>query len=85
MDEVAVRDFVGLRIRNTENVQGKVVGISFRSSDQLKADVVWDVLGKVIQRNPRFSLSGRSEVILDHVRIPARNGREKTKGRSIEV
>ena len=81
------RDLVGLRIRNTENVQDKVVGISLRRRDQLKPNVVWAVLGKVIQSNARFGLSDRLEVHLDHVRMPVGNGRmaEKTKGRSLDV
>ena len=83
--EVAGRDLVGLRIRNTENVEDKVVGISLRRRDQLKPDVVWDVLGKVIQSNARFALCDQLEVHLDHVRMPAGNGKaaEKTKGRPI--
>ena len=40
VDDVSDRDLVGLRIRNTENVQDKAVGISFRRRDQLKPDVV---------------------------------------------
>jgi hypothetical protein len=40
------RDLVGLRIRNTENVQDEFVGISFRRRDRLKRDVVWGVLGR---------------------------------------
>ena len=81
------RDFVGLRIRNTENLQDKLVGISFRRCDQLKLDVVWGVLGKVIQSNARFGFADRLEVHLDHVRMPAGNGKaaEKTKGRSLDV
>ena len=87
VDEVPNRDMVGLTIRNTENVEDKVVGISLRRRDQLKPDVVWQVLGKVIQSNARFGLTDRLEVRLDHVRMPVGNGRnaEKTKGRSIDV
>ena len=84
VDDVPDRDLVGLRIRKTENVQDKVVGISFRRHDQLKPDVVWGVLGKVFQSNARFGLSDRLEVRLDHVRMPAGNGRENTKGRSLD-
>jgi hypothetical protein len=75
------------RIHNTENVQDKVFGISLRRRDQRKSDVVWDVLGKVIQSNARFGLSDRLEVHLDHVRMPVGNGRmaDKTKGRSLDV
>jgi hypothetical protein len=54
VDEVADRDLVGLRIRNTENIQAKVVGISFRSRDQLKPDLIWSVLSKVIHNSARF-------------------------------
>ena len=81
VDDVPDRHLVGLRIRDTENVQRKVVCISFRCRDQLKPDVVWGVLGKVIQSNARFGLNDRLEVNLDHVRMPAGNGRtaEKTK------
>jgi hypothetical protein len=76
---------VGLTIRNTENVKDKMVGISLRRRDQLKTDVVWNVLGKVIQSNARFGLTDRLGVRLDHVRMPADNGREKTKGPSLDV
>jgi len=66
---------VGLRIRNTENVQDKVVGISLRRRDQLKANVIWSVLKKVIQSNARFALTDRLKVYLDHVRKSAANGK----------
>jgi hypothetical protein len=85
VDKVPDRDVVGLRIRNIENVRDKVVGISLRRRDQFKADVVWSVLGKVIQSNARFALTDSLEVHLDHVRMPAGNDREKTKGRSLDV
>jgi hypothetical protein len=81
-DKVPGRDLVGLRIRNSENVQDKVVGISLRRRDQFKPDMVWDVLGKVIQSNARFALCDHLEVHLDHVRLPNGNGGVKTKGRS---
>ena len=81
------RDLVGLIILNTDNVQDKVVGISLRRRDQLKPDVGWGVLGKVIHSNARFGLVDRLEVHLDHVRMPAGNGKaaEKTKERSLDV
>jgi len=65
---------VELRIRNTVNVQGKVVGISFRLRDQLKTDVVWGLLGKVVQSNASFGLSDPLEGHLGQVRMPAVNG-----------
>ena len=43
------------------------------------------VLGKVDQSNARFGLADRLEVHLDHVRMPAGNGRLKTKERSLDV
>jgi len=84
VDNVPDRDLVGLRIRNTENVQDKVVGISLSRWDQFKADVVWSVFGNVVQSNTRFALTDRLEVHLDHVRMPAGNGREKTKWRTLD-
>jgi len=87
VDDVHDRHLVGLRIRNTENVQDKVVGISLRRRDQLKPNVMWGVIGKVVQSNARFRLADRLEMHLDHVRIPAGNGKraEKTKRRSLDV
>jgi len=54
VEEVNDRDWVGLRIRNTENVQ----------------DLVWDIFSNVIQNNARFGLTDRLEVHLDQVRMP---------------
>ena len=54
--DVPGRDLVGLRIRNTENVQDKVVGISLRRSHQFKPDVDWGLPRKVIQSNATFGL-----------------------------
>jgi hypothetical protein len=87
VDEIPGRDFVGIKVRNTENLRDKVVGISFRRRAQLKPDVVWGVLGKVVQSNARFGLTDQLEVHLDHVRMPAGNGRQaqKTKGRSLDI
>ena len=87
VNEVPGKDIVGLRIRNTENVQDKVVGISLRRRDQFKPDVVWEVLWKVIQNSARFGLVDHLEVHLDHVRMPTGKGKttEKTKGRLLYV
>ena len=46
VDDVPDRDLVGVRIRNTENLQDKVLGISFRRRDQMKHDLIWAVLSK---------------------------------------
>jgi len=46
VDDVRDRDLVGLRIRNTDNVQDKVVGIRFRRRGQLKPYVVWSILAR---------------------------------------
>jgi len=62
-----------------------VVGISLRRRDQLKPDVVWSVLGNVIQSNARFAITGRLEVYLDHVRMPVGIGGVKTKEPSLDV
>jgi len=85
VDEVPDRDLVGLRFRNIENVQNKVVGINLRRRNQFKPDVVWDVLGKVIQSSASFVLSDRLKVHLDHVRMPVGNVGVQTKGRSLDV
>jgi len=85
VDDVHDRDLVGLKIRNIENVQDKVAVISFRRRDLLKRDVVWSILGNFVHSNARFGLSDSLEVHLDHVNLPAGNGREKTKGRSLDV
>jgi hypothetical protein len=85
VDQVPDRDMVGLTIRHNENVKDKVVGIIMRRREQLKPNVVWDVLRKVIQSNARFGLTDRLEVRMDHVRMPAGNGRENTKGRSLDI
>jgi len=64
-----------------------VFGVSLRRRDQLKPDVVWAVIGKVVQSNARFGLSDRLEVHLDDVRMPAGNSKRagKTKGRSLDL
>jgi len=85
VDDVPGRDLVGLRFRNIENIEDKVVGICLRRCDQLKLDVVWAVLRKVIRTNARFCLSDRLEIHQDHVSVPDGNGRVKTKGRSLNV
>ena len=54
------RDLVVLRIRNTENVQYKRVGASFRRRDKLKPNVGWGVLGKVVLSNSRPEWPTRS-------------------------
>jgi len=85
VDEVNNIDLVGVRIRNTENTQDKVFGISFRRREQLKNDLVWEFFSIVIQSNARFGFTDRLEVHLVHVRMPAVNGLENTKGRSLNV
>jgi hypothetical protein len=57
VDEVPGMDWVVMRIRNTDNVQGKVFGISLPRHDQSKPDVVWDVLRNVDQSNDMFGLT----------------------------
>ena len=73
--EIPGRDLVGISIRNTENLQDKAVGLSLRRRDQLRTDVVLDVLGKVVQSNSRFELVDRLEVHLDHISMPVGNSK----------
>ena len=42
VDDVPGRDLVGLRIRDTENVEDEEFGIGLSHRDQLKPDVVWE-------------------------------------------
>lgn len=77
VNDVPGRDLVGLRIRNTENLQDS--GISLLRRDQLNPDVVWGVLAKMIHTNARFGLTDHLEVHLDHVRMPAGNGKRAEK------
>jgi len=51
VDDVPARVLVSLRIRKTENLKIKEVGISLRRREQLKTDVVWTVIAKEIQSN----------------------------------
>jgi hypothetical protein len=74
VDDMPGIDLVGLRIRNTENIQD-VVGISFRRWEKLKPDVVQDMLSNIIHSDARFGLTDRPEVHLENVRMPSRNGR----------
>jgi len=48
---------MGIRICNTENVHDKMVSISFRRRDELKPNVFWGVLEKVVQSNAGFGFS----------------------------
>ena len=85
LDDVPGSDLWGLRNRKTENVEDKLVGIILRRRDRLKSDVVWGVIEKVIESNARFGLTNRLLVYLDHVKMPTGNGRDKRKGRSLDV
>ena len=62
------RYLMDFKIRNTENVEDKVVGISLRRREQIKLDVVWAVLRKMFQSMERFGLIDRLEIYLDHVK-----------------
>lgn len=42
-------------------------------------------MGTFVQSNVRFVLSDSLEVLLDHVRMPAGNGSEKTKRRFLDI
>jgi hypothetical protein len=65
-------------------VQDELVSGNLRRRDQIKPDVVSDVLVKVIQCNATVGLTDRLEVNLDHLRMPTSNGKGgKTKGISL--
>ena len=48
-------DMVGITTRNRENQNDNPIGISFRSKDQLAADVILSLVQKVSQSNARFN------------------------------
>jgi hypothetical protein len=80
------RDMVGISIQNTVNVTDKSMWISCRRRDQLKPDVIMEVLAKVIQSNARFGLSDSLEIHVDYVKMASGNGHKgilKTKGQSL--
>jgi hypothetical protein len=79
------RDFVGMKIRNSDNLSDKVVSISFRRCDEFTYHLVWEATGKIVQSNAVFGLTDRLEVYFDHVRMPLGKGRVKTKGRSLDI
>jgi hypothetical protein len=49
VDELPGRDLVGLRIRNTENTEDKVVGICLRRRDKFKPGAIWDILRRLFR------------------------------------
>jgi hypothetical protein len=80
--EVAGLYLVCLKISNSINVQDKMIDISLKRCDQLKPDVFWDMLRKIIQNNASICLIYHLKVHLDHARMPAINGKgaESRKG-----
>jgi len=62
-----------------------VVGIILPRRKQFKPDVVWNILGKVIQSNVRFRFTDHLEVHLYNVSMPYGKGRVKTKVESLDV
>jgi hypothetical protein len=69
------RDLLGL------NVQEKMVDISFRRRNQLEPDVI------CVEKSTyaKFGLNDRFAVLLDPSMMPAINGRETIKERSLNV
>jgi hypothetical protein len=62
-----------------------LVGNSLHRRAEFKHDVVWSVLRKVIQSNPKFGLTRRLELHFDHVKLCFDNGRVNSTGRSLDV
>jgi hypothetical protein len=65
---------VGITISNEENVQDKLIGISFRRRDQLTPDVIWSVFGKVAQCNARFNALDKLVLNIHYVKMPIGTG-----------
>lgn len=47
-------EMVGITTQNHTKQSDKPIGISFRRKNQLSADAIWSVFGKVCQSNSRF-------------------------------
>ena len=47
-------DMVGIWIHNADNQQDKQIGLSFKRTDQISRDILWDVFDEVTQSNARF-------------------------------
>jgi hypothetical protein len=60
---------VGITISNEENVQDKAIGISFRRRDQITPDVIWSVLGKVVQSNARLNALVKLVMTVHYVKM----------------
>jgi hypothetical protein len=78
-------DMVGITIHNEVNVQDKAIGISFRRKDQVSGEVIWNVLGTVVQYNARFNDMDKLVVVVHSVKMPVGFGGVKTKGRPLSV
>jgi hypothetical protein len=78
---------VGITISNTENVQDKAIGLSFRRKDQLSEEVLWSVFDRVTQSNARFGALDCLLMVVHSVKMPVAFGKNaiKTKGRPLSV
>jgi hypothetical protein len=72
---------VGITISNKEIVQDKAIGISFKERDQLTADVIWSVFGKVAQSNARFNALDKLVLNIQYVKMPIGNSGEVWRNR----
>jgi len=77
-------DMVGITISNEVNLTDKAIGISFRRKDQITPDVIWLVLGKVVQSNARFNALDKLVMTVYSVEMPIGHGRIALKGRPLE-
>ena len=75
LENVGDGDVVGMTIRNKLNKSDRPIGFSFRSRDQLSADVIWSVFEKVSQSNSRFNALNTLSVLLYSVKMPVGFGR----------
>jgi len=83
--DVRDSDMVGITIQNEVNLLDKPIGISFRRKDQLSAEVIWSVFGKVAQSNARFNAMDKLILVIHSVKMPVGFGRVKTMGRPLSV
>ena len=80
-------DMVGITIQNSENQNDKPIGVTFRSKDQLAADVILSLVQKVSQSNARFNALEKLIMTVNSVRMPVRFGKRgmNSRGRPLSV
>jgi hypothetical protein len=80
-------DIVGITITNTENIEDKAIGLSFRRKDHLSEELLWSVFDKLTQSNARLGALDKLRMAVHSVKMPVGFGKNaiKTKCRPLSV